>query len=244
MKSKKNILLAAALTSLTVGAAPAATIISYSGATIANSTDTSWVTPAGSTSVIAFDMGGTGAGFGGVNWRTTYPAASGNNDTAFTMNFHAPGQSWASNAGVFYSSPTASVLLDTGNYSGNTANGVDFRIDLSGFTVGQEYLVQFVVADARGGGAIGRGIDINGYSSNISGQNSGNYQYAFGDDRYEVVTAQFTPAAGDTTFSFRPVISDGSGLQVNGIQVLTIPEPSASLLGGVGLLALLRRRRA
>ena len=59
-----------------------------------------------------------------------------------------------------------------------------------------------------------------------------------------MVTARFTPSAGDTNFSFRPLINGGSlGLQVNAVQVLTIPEPSAALLGGLGLLALLRRRR-
>jgi hypothetical protein len=32
--------------------------------------------------------------------------------------------------------------------------------------------------------------------------------------------------------------------QINALQLRTIPEPSSALLGGLGLLALFRRRRA
>lgn len=242
MKLKK--LSIAALAAFTLaGAASAATTISYTYQTIASSTDTSWVSPAGYDSVAAFNMGGGTVNFGGLNWLTTNPGASTNNDTAIGLSFHAPGVAWALNHPSFYGSSPASTLLNTGNYSDYTASGVEFRIDLTGFTVGQEYLVQFIVADSRGGGTTGREVGINAYSANIVGQDSANYQYAFGDDRYAVVTAKFTPGTGDTAFAFRPGISGGAGLQVNAIQVLTVPEPSTALLGGLGLLALLRRRR-
>ncbi|MFM2198283.1 MAG: hypothetical protein RLZZ505_1715 [Verrucomicrobiota bacterium] len=240
----KSISIAALAAFTLAGAANAATTISYSAQTIANSTDTSWVSPAGYTSVAAFNMGGGTVSFGGLSWFTTNPNAAQNIDTDIDMSFHAPGNAWALNHPSFYGSSTASTILNTGNYSGYVSGGVEFRIDLNGFTVGQEYLVQFVLADSRAGiGVEGRQIGIYGYSSNISGQDSGNYQYAFGDDRYLVVTAQFTPSPGDTDFAFRPGINTGAGLQVNAIQVLTVPEPSAALLGGLGLLALLRRRR-
>jgi MYXO-CTERM domain-containing protein len=39
-------------------------------------------------------------------------------------------------------------------------------------------------------------------------------------------------------------VSDGSGGQVSAFQLTAVPEPTAALLGTLGMLALLRRRRA
>jgi hypothetical protein len=70
-----------------------------------------------------------------------------------------------------------------------------------------------------------------------------------------------TFTAGSNYVLFQSIVADGSGnisivadaldagaastrLHVNGLQIAAIPEPSAALLGGLGVLALLRRRRA
>lgn len=229
-----------------VGSASAATTISYSYYTATGSGDTSWVSPVGSTSIKAVNFGGGQTTFGGVTWLVGNQGGATYNDTSpIGMWFSAPGQAWASNHPDFYNDGTP--LLEEGAYSNLSANGVDFTLDMSGFTVGQQYLVQFVVVDSRNDwwGPVGRTITIDGYSANIASQDSTAYQYAFGDSSYAVVTAQFTPDAGDTSFSFRPLISGGSGgLQINAVQVLTVvPEPGSALLGALGMLALLRRKR-
>lgn len=46
----------------------------------------------------------------------------------------------------------------------------------------------------------------------------------------------------DTTVQFN-FSTSGGGLDIDAIEITAIPEPSAALLGGLGLLALLRRRR-
>lgn len=242
MKPKPKHIAALAALAL-AGSATAATTISYSYETIANSTDTSWVVPAGATSIKAMNMGSGGStSFGGVTWLTTNAIGSSFNDAApIRMYFSAPGQAWGTRYDGFYAGDNS--ILWEGTYSNLQANAVDFRVELHDFTVGQEYLVQFVVADTRAGEA-GRTITIDGYSSNIESEDSSAYTYAYTDGQFAVVTARFTPAPGDTSFEFRPLVESGTaGLQVNAIHVLTIPEPSAALLGSLGMLALMRRRR-
>jgi hypothetical protein len=241
----KSISIAALAAFTLAGAASAATTISYSYQTISNSTDTSWVAPSGATSIKAMNMGSGGnTSFGGVTWLTTNAIFESYNSAApIGMYYHSPGQAWGSRYDGFYAAQTGSGILWEGTYSNLQANGVDFRVELSNFTVGQEYLVQFVVADTRVG-ETGRTITLDGYSANIASQDSSAFQYAYTDGKFAVVTARFTPAAGDTSFEFRPLVNGGSaGLQLNAIHILSIPEPSSALLGGLGLLALLRRRR-
>lgn len=218
----------------------AATVISYSYYTASGSSDTSWVNPVGSTSVKAVNFGGGDTNFGGVTWLVGNQGGGTFNTTgAHGVWFSAPSAAWALNHPDFYNDGTA--LLEEGSYTnGLTASGVDFRLDISGFTIGQEYLVQFIVADSRtDAGIVGRTMQIDGYSANIANQDSTTYQYAFGDSRYAVVTARFV--ANEQDFSFRPLA--GGSMQINGVQILTIPETSTTLLGGLGALALLRRRR-
>lgn len=241
----KNLSIAALAAFTLAGAASAATTISYTYQTIANSTDTSWVVPTGATSIKAMNMGSGGStNFGGVTWLTTNAIGASYNDAApIAMYFSAPGQGWGTRYDGFYDAQGGSGILWEGTYSNLQQGSVDFKVELNNFTVGQEYLVQFIVADTRAAQA-GRTVTIDGYSSNIVSQDSSAFQYAYADGKFAVVTARFTPAAGDTNFAFRPLVNGGSaGLQLNAIHVLTIPEPSTALLGGLGLLALLRRRR-
>ena len=228
------------------GSATAATTISYTYQTIANSSVTSWITPAGSTSVAAFNFGSGGYAVwpapGGLTWlRTAQPDGGANNtESQIGLFFYKPGQ-WAIRYDGYYAGDVSGILGE-GQY-GDSA----MTLELNGFTVGQEYLVQFVVADTRGvaGGVEGRTITIDGTSPNIASQDSTAYTFAYGDGRFAVVTARFTPAAGDTNLAFKPLVNGGSaGVQLNAVHILTVPEPSAALLGGLGFLALLRRRRA
>ena len=239
MKRKTSILAALATLGLVVSAS-ATTTISYTYYTATGSSDTSWVSPTGSTSVKAVNFGGAETIFGGVTWLAGNQGGETFNAVApISMYFSAPSAAWGSNHPDYYNDGTP--LLEEGAWSALQSGTVDFRIDMNGFTVGQEYLVQFLLVDSRTQ-FVGRTVTIDGYSANIATQDSAAYQFAFGDSKYAVVTARFTPAAGDTDFAFR-ALNSGYGTQINGVQVLTIPEPSAALLGGLGMLALLRRRR-
>jgi len=48
--------------------------------------------------------------------------------------------------------------------------------------------------------------------------------------------------SGSTSFQLSLPLASGGPL-LSGVVVHSVPEPSAALLGGLGLLALLRRRR-
>jgi hypothetical protein len=226
-----------------VGAANAATTITYSTQVISSAASTSWVSPTNTTSLSAFNFGGDETSYGGVTWSDATDVggwATGNPTLTPWANFSKPGIGWGiNNPDAFYSSGTP--LLSAGSYMTES----DGQIDMSNFTVGKHYQIQFVLADSRNEGyAIGRTIQIQGLGGEIAGQNSTTVQYAYGDGaQFAVVTADFV--AGATSYSFIPYqAGNGTGTQINGLQVLeVIPEPSTALLGGLGLLALLRRRR-
>ena len=233
MKHKTTLMTALAALAL-VGSASAATTIEYSYYTGTSSNDASWVIPSGYESIKAVNFGQTSGttAFGGVNWLPVTTPESTNNDGPIDMEYLYSG---GGHYNAYYANDTSGILT-FGDY-GLASN----TISLSGFTVGQEYLVQFVLADTRNDSGIpGRTITIEGTSANISGQNSTAYTFAYTTGEFGVVTAKFTPSVGDTAFTFTPNM--GSGTQINAIQVL-VPEPSAALLGALGLLGLLRRRR-
>lgn len=212
-------------------AASAATTISYSYQVISDLSDSSWVIPPGGSAVTAVNFGSGGTtNWGGAAWTQgfTLPNNDGVIDVDFANTFRFDG---------FHNASAAGGLLWEGRYGDSSVT-----LDLNGFTVGQEYLVQFVVADNRPDNwAIGRTITIDGVSANIASQDSSPLQYAYGDGRYAVVTARFV--ANESSFSFAPRVNNNSETQLNALNIVVIPEPSAALLGGMGVLALLRRRR-
>jgi hypothetical protein len=91
-------------------------------------------------------------------------------------------------------------------------------------------------------------------TSNVSGNGSSQSL-----DNGITGTNATTFTAGSNYVKFQSIVADGSGnisiianatdgagatrLHINGLQLVAVPEPSAALLGAVGVLGLLRRRR-
>lgn len=231
MKKKTTTFAALAALALAATASGAATV-AYSTYIATSSADTSWISIPGSTEVAAFNVGGGETTFGGLTWLDTVSAGGiYNQATTIDFYYHQPGVAWGAAASVFYSG--GPDLLNSGGYWGSNTNAI---LDLRGFNVGQEYLVQFVFADTRYDGGT---LSLQG-NTGVTG-NSSNTTYSYTDGRYLVVNAQFTADATDATWI--PNVSGGAGEQINAIRVVAIPEPSAALIGGLGLLALLHRRR-
>ena len=62
-------------------------------------------------------------------------------------------------------------------------------------------------------------------------------------DEYAVTGTFTSDNSGSLTFGIDGLPNGGERTVLNGFSIAAIPEPSAALLGGLGLLALLRRRR-
>jgi hypothetical protein len=112
-------------------------------------------------------------------------------------------------------------------------------LTLTGLSVGYSYEVQLWIADYRSYVTRSDGNTI------TSGANtSGELLFAGADGvRGSYVIGSFTADNANQAFAINDL---GAGTQLNALQLrqTAIPEPSAALLGGLGMLALLRRRRA
>lgn len=139
--------------------------------------------------------------------------------------------------GVTFPTSTTITLTESGANYGNWAIGAphptQFQAVISGFhdganmfftaaglEAGTQYKVQFFNFNTR-----------NGAATITSGGNSVTIQNQY-------VIGSFIADSASQIFN----ISNGGG--INAVQIRTIPEPSAALVGGLGLLAMLRRRRA
>lgn len=118
-----------------------------------------------------------------------------------------------------------------------------YTIDLTDLDAGKSYELQFLFGDPRNGDfPHTRTVTM---SDNLASTATAlvSYGKAGLGDEFAMLTAV---VSGSTSFKFiSPNTGDGTGAPlISGLVVHSIPEPSSVLLGGFGLLALLRRRRA
>jgi hypothetical protein len=230
----------AALSLALAGPALAVATVSYSYYTATGQSDTSWVNVTGYESIVAGNVGGGSTTFGSVNWQSMTIGNVQTTANGVNINYSAPGKAWATATSGFYSGGPS--LLNNGAFSSSLqSSGVDFTISLSGLIIGKDYKIQFVLADNRDNAGhatlLAKGANVTG--------DSARYRYSYTDGQFAVITASFTADA--TSAQFQPGQRWGNDVPnatfLSGIQVLAVPEPSAALLGGLGMLALLRRRR-
>lgn len=225
-----------------VGSVSAAATVSYSYYTATGSTDTSWVNVTGYSSIVAGNAGGASTSYGGVDWGAMLPGNVQTSGNGVEINISAPNADWAAATSGFYTGEPYQELLNNGAYSSSLQyTDVDYTINLSGLTVGMQYLVQFVMADNRANHGhttiLAKGGDVSG--------DSNRYRYSYSDGQYAVISASFTADAATARFQAGQRWGDDvpDGTFISGVQVLAVPEPSAALLGGLGMLCMLRRRR-
>jgi hypothetical protein len=228
MKSKTTSLATLAAFTL-AGAAHAATISWSSSAFLTNNTSP-WGMVTGQfnttgTQILAENSGGGAVSFDGINFT---PPTVGVFDDPFD-GFH---------------SGVPVTLASTGTYKNANAVGT---VNLTGLTSGYTYRIQALLVDGRPTDGVqtitGRtawfdGINQGVYANGISGVTWGNGILATGTFVADATTQSFT-------INTKSPSGNNTGGQLNALTLYqtAVPEPSAALLGGLGLLALLRRKR-
>jgi hypothetical protein len=136
--------------------------------------------------------------------------------------------------GGFYSG--ASPLAATGTYGNNSPN----TVTLTGLTSGEVYRIQALVFDGRGA-QTGRTVEFDG--TNMGQYANGVINVSWGPGL--LVTGNFTADATTQNFTIEAFSGASSvGGQLNALLLHQVPEPSGLLLGGLGmLLGVMRRRR-
>jgi hypothetical protein len=266
MKNPKFILLAAALSlaassqaaTITWGAANTITGDAGSGIVVKNfqpfnnatQTTTTGTADISSTGTSVFAVNFTG--ISGDSWgnRVTYFEStpqqtvflSGDDAGAFSQNgvTLTLGGSWSGNTRIAGSSPQGDSYGALSGYTWDTLSYMRYMNDtsgtltFSGLTIGQEYAVQYWVQDSRTGQ-----VNINDRNLTLAGATPVILDYNNGSGVGQWAIGTFTADSTSQTIN----ITANSSVQVNMLQLRAIPEPRAALLGGLGLLALLRRRR-
>jgi hypothetical protein len=193
----------------------------------------------------------TGYTYGGVNFNgSTTTINNGTQDVVFTgiaqnasgttdgitvassgFAFQSTGSGNSNVVSAVGSPQTWATVLD--RVIGDDNNAA--TIDLSGLDIGTQYTVQFFSSTPDGNINSTTRITSGGVQSaqfDLDGAHVG------GQTRY--IIASFTADSGSQSFSITGAEPTFGALVIGTV----IPEPSAALLGGLGLLALLRRRRA
>jgi PKD repeat protein len=181
----------------------------------------------------SFSIGGSQVTFGGETWSAGggwyNMQASGPN--GFGFDFSRPDNSWSSPYNG-YDPVSNNVVNKQGGYCG-ADTGPYGRLQINGFVIGQEYQVQFIVADSRSG-YYGRTVTIQPVSldgNTLLGGDAPTVQYAYNngnnDATFAVVTADFVADA--SVYGFVPWCLDSSssptGPQINAIRITTPPVP-------------------
>lgn len=237
-----------------------ALILGFSGANISAATilfsssylaaDQSSVSTAG-TLLEAFNFGiGTPASSYDTTVNTVAFTGKSNGVTSPTNKFTSPtGTYFSANSNYvsadFYTPKVGYSGYDTllSNFIftyGNSNN----TITLSSLEIGKTYSFQIFEADNR------TDYDIGGSTVRLTnGANVYNTTQTFGGNSSSgfVINGLFTADAMTQAFNLNKIGSNGTTVnefQVNAFQLRqVVPEPSCALLGGLGFLALLRRRR-
>lgn len=175
--------------------------------------------------VLAENVGGAAEVFDGISF------------AAGTISFGNTNPTGISSLGYHQGTPVGnSDLARFGTYSGTAGAST---VNLSGLTIGNYYRIQLLIFDGIDTSA-GRTVEVDGQDQGAYANGVFNVTWGTG----MLITGTFQ--ADSLTQDFDIEIFDGStslGGQLNAIIVQQIPEPSVALIGGLGFLALLRRRR-
>ena len=171
-----------------------------------------------------------GVAFASNGGSATPVVASGG--TVFDAGTHVP----ADDPIVGLADADADALLDSVGFGGGVGNSL---ARVSGLTVGQDYILQVIVAVRSNGGNATYDFGHSTPSGNAA------EVYTLEDvpgNPVSIVTGTFT--ADETSQDFHVAISTATNFEASAYQLRLVPEPGSLALLGLGGLCALRRRRA
>jgi hypothetical protein len=163
-----------------------------------------------------------------------------NNDSITDIPFAAGSFSFGNTFGGYYNSSASNNLINAGTWAGSGAGVLPLAV-----TIGLQYEVQLLIADARNlGSASVRAVSIDGGAAetfNYFAPTNPNWGF-------RLFTGTFTADSATQNISIEAFNSNlsSAGPQLNAFQlrdVTPIPEPGALALLGLGIAGLTRRRK-
>lgn len=149
------------------------------------------------------------------------------------------------NGAVWFMGGNTYGTASDGNYMVNVlSGGVSYFLSssITGLTIGNSYTVYFDARQRSGGGGnfdvvVDTTVPTGGF--NITPASTAWAQQSI---TFTAEATSHTLSIANFDYATNTATATGAGLMVDNFTV--VPEPSAALLGGLGTLALLRRRRA
>jgi len=178
---------------------------------------------------------------GATELHTIVPKAGGYSDTIGFINGRAASGNPYNGMSAEYQSFLSTIVYAGGaNITANPSSARNsYTFTLGNLTIGQTYAIQIWMNDGRSssdnrGGTIAGGVTLDA-NTNAGNSAGGVGQYTIGE---------FTADATTQSFDITATGSKAVAAQLNGYQLRAIPEPSITLLGGLGFaIAAARRRR-
>ncbi|TAE90662.1 MAG: PEP-CTERM sorting domain-containing protein [Verrucomicrobia bacterium] len=182
-----------------------------------------------------------GGAFGQIWYLNPLPGnASGANIAGWTL-YGVGGGAPPANTAWLMSDASGYGTASNGNYFINVESGPDWWLgtEITGLTSGWTYTLSFDTRRRSGGGGGNFDVFVNNTLSTTGAFTAANV--APTTTTWETRSINFTANASTMSVFIANTDVTNSGFMVDNFSI--VPEPSAALLGGLGLLGMLRRRR-
>ncbi len=194
-----------------------------------------------------YQTGAALTGNAGNSWNELTYGASNGTDALFYADKSASDVSISYTAQNFWTAPAASYQFAGTSYANLMRTSIagygdGIQIDLTGLTAGHEY--GFYVYTQGDNGSTGRSLDITANGKDVGTATQTNANTFIEGDNYLYFTT-FADSSGDIALDANTLNGEAD---INGFQMMPVPEPTSLPLIAAGLGALgvvsLRRRRA